>query len=65
MISYDVRAYEEGNNEFHFKGLSTDTKPEGIYQGKQIANGSSFFEMDTQLIYYYDGATNKWLDQPE
>lgn len=31
-------------------GLSTDTKPTGTFAGKPIANGSSFFEMDTQNV---------------
>ena len=45
-------------------GLSTDTKPTGSFEGKKIANASSFFEMDTQNVYFYDGATSDWLSQP-
>lgn len=52
------------SDELNFKGKSTDTKPEETFAGMKIVNGSTFFEMDTQEIYYYDGATDKWLDQP-
>lgn len=63
MISYSLTAQTENDYEFGFKGLSTDTKPTGEYDGKAIANGSSFFEMDTQAVFYYDGGTDSWLGQ--
>lgn len=52
-------------NELSFKGLSTDTKPTGTFEGSKITNGSTFFEMDTQEVYFYDEHASKWLDQPE
>lgn len=64
MISYAVKSQEANNCLFSFKGLSTDSKPTGTYAGKAIANGSTFFEMDNQTVYFYDGGTNAWLDQP-
>lgn len=36
-------------------GLSTDDKPTGEL------NGSSFYEMDTQKMYYYDEDTDTWV----
>lgn len=42
-------------------GLSTDTKPTKEYNGHKIANGSSFFEIDTQDISFYDESTESWL----
>ena len=50
--------------ELSFKGLSTDTKPTVKFEDIPITNGSDFFEMDTQDVYFYDGATNSWLAQP-
>ena len=53
-----------GNNElaeFSFKGLSTDTKPTGEWEGTTIKNGSTFFELDTQDVVFYDGANESWL----
>ena len=44
-----------------FKGLSTDSKPTGTYLGKAIENGSSFFEMDTQAVKFYDAASDTWI----
>lgn len=57
----------DGNNEiatFGFKGLQADTKPTGTWEGTIIRNGSSFFEMDTQEVYFYDGDAKTWLNQP-
>lgn len=60
-----VTAYRtEGNNEiatFSFKGLSTDTKPTETWDNTAIKNGSSFFEMDTQDVKFYDAATDAWI----
>lgn len=64
MISYSVTAYDAEYARFSFKGLSTDTKPTTSHDGQPIANASTFFEMDTQEVYFYDGATNAWLAQP-
>ena len=46
--------------EHEFTGLSTDTKPTGTYEGKGIANGSSFFMLDTQEISFYDEGSDAW-----
>lgn len=50
--------------ELSFKGLSTDTKPTVKFNDLKIVNGSTFFEMDTQDVYFYDGGSDTWLDQP-
>lgn len=55
---------DDTSYELSFKGLSTDEKPTGKYDDIEITNGSSFFEMDTQSVYFYDYATQSWLDQP-
>lgn len=36
-------------------GLSTDTKPT-----TGIANGSTFIEMDTSKLYFFDEANSTW-----
>ena len=53
----------EGYNytKFELSGLSTDTKPTVIFDGKKIANGSSFFEMDTQNVKFYDADSDTWV----
>lgn len=39
-----------------FRGLSTDSKP----SNNQIPNGSSFLEMDTGNVYFWDAENNQW-----
>jgi hypothetical protein len=38
-----------------FYGLSTDTKP------TDVANGSTFYEIDTDKQYWFDFANKLWL----
>ena len=40
-----------------FSGLSTDTKPTGA----DIATGSTFVEVDTGDVYFFDEESNTWL----
>lgn len=64
MISYKAKNYGPDSYDFSFKGASTDTKPTVEHDGMKIANGSTFFEMDTQTCYFYDGDNNDWFAQP-
>lgn len=41
------------------RGLSTDEKPTEAYN-KDIDNGSTFMEIDTGDIYFYDKENNEW-----
>ncbi len=47
-------------NTLSFKGLSTDTKPVETFQGLEIPNGSSFLEIDTQNMVFYDAENKTW-----
>ena len=38
------------------RGLSTDTKPTDAF----IPNGSSFLEMDTGDVYFWDSTAGTW-----
>lgn len=62
MITYEASVYDENTTTFKFKGLSTDTKPTGTFKDKGISGESTFFEKDTQQVFFYD--TNGWLPQP-
>lgn len=64
MITYDVIKQIGNKAELAFKGRVADSKPTGTYDGYDLMNGSSFFEMDTQDVYFYDGDTDSWLPQP-
>lgn len=59
MITNDI-GYQDATK-FALNGLSTDTKPTETFDGKKIANGSSFFEMDTQEVKFYNAANDTWV----
>ena len=44
-----------------FRGLSTDEKPTE-YNGKKIANGSAFIEIDTGTVYLFDIESEEWKE---
>lgn len=62
MITVKYNDIGNGKVEMAFKGLSTDTKPTVSYNFQKIVNGSSFFEIDTQNLVFYDGETDSWLE---
>jgi hypothetical protein len=55
---------DDTKKELDFMGLSDDTKPTVSFQGLEVTNGSTFFEMDTQNVYFYDKESENWLAQP-
>ena len=55
-----------GTNEaakWKFTGLSDDDKPTVEWEGTKILNSSSFFEMDTFKVSFYNGATDAWISK--
>ena len=65
-----ITIYDTKNNKFEqeetfiiveLRGLSTDTKPTEI-NGKTINNGSTFIEIDTGKIYFYDLSNEEWKE---
>lgn len=44
-----------------FYGKSTDIKPTVDANGQPLVNGSVFVEIDTSEVYFYDEATQTWL----
>lgn len=42
-------------------GMSTDQKPTKEFEGYPIVNGSSFFEMDSGDMYWFDGEKRTWI----
>lgn len=72
MISVDVDKVVKYNEPtspnkavLSLKGLSSDTKPTVTFEDAtnkyEIANGSSFFEMDTQEVKFYNESANVWV----
>lgn len=62
MITLDEtpKKMSGGAYEMGFTGLSTDDKPTGTYDDKRIANGSSYLEVDTHTVYFYDEEGAQW-----
>lgn len=65
-----ITIYDTKNNKFEqeetfiiveLRGLSTDTKPTEI-NGKTINNGSTFIEIDTGKLYFYDLSNEEWKE---
>lgn len=52
-----INIKDKNNVILEIRGLSTDTKPT-----ENITNGSSFIEMDTGKIYFYDAISKQWLE---
>ena len=53
----------ENYNRFDFVGLSTDDKNEILKAANnQLANGTIFFEMDTQDLYMWDKENQVWVN---
>lgn len=60
MITYTGMSKTETTYEYDFMGMSTDTKPT-IADFPLMRNGSSFMEMDTKKLYYYDAENDAWV----
>ena len=45
-------------NVYDIAGLSTDSKP----VTEDVGNGSSFIEMNTSKVYFYDEANHQWRE---
>lgn len=61
MITVHGKMYLPNDSlQFDLRGLSSDTKPTGTFQGNKIGNGSSFLEIDTQNVVFYDEASETW-----
>lgn len=42
-------------------GTSSDIKPVESYNDCRIMNGSTFLEMDTGVVYFYDEEAQQWI----
>lgn len=63
MVTFNgsPKQWEGGRYLMELIGLSTDEKPIGKYQEKEIANGSTFMSIDTQDVNFYDQANEQWV----
>lgn len=66
MISIYRKSDSFTNNEgrakeVEIRGLSTDSKPTTL-DGKDIANGTTFIEIDTGKVYLFDKENSQWKE---
>jgi hypothetical protein len=52
-----------GGNVLELRGLSTDEKPTETISGYGVANGSTFYEIDTGKLYMFNGTSSAWVEQ--
>ena len=60
MITYTGISKTETKNQYNFTGLSTDEKPT-LAKYPDMQNGSSFFEMDTMSVKFWDAEHSVWI----
>ena len=65
-----ITIYESKNREVkgeveainvELRGLSTDTKPTEVNE-REVGNGSTFIEIDTGKIFFYDAENKEWKE---
>jgi len=64
MITAEVNRIvdaETNKADISFKGLSGDTKPVTSWEQYLIGNGSSFMEIDTKKLKFYNETANEWV----
>ncbi len=62
-MAVTLSAYGQHTNEnvMELYGTSGDEKPIEEFEGMSIPNGSSYFEIDTRQLYFYDAEYAEWL----
>lgn len=61
MVTYEVdKVNQDGTVTLSLEGLSSDTKPISVYKKMKIANGSTFLELDSKKILFYDEEGEQW-----
>lgn len=56
------RRWKDGTFDLAFVGKASDKKPTDIYERMRIGNGSTFLEMDTVTLFWYDLTTQEWVE---
>lgn len=59
-----ITRLSENYNRFDYVGLSTDEWQETIAENSdnQVANGTTFFAMDTKQLFMYNKDSSTWID---
>lgn len=57
----DRAGWQKESRTADFRGKSTDTKPTIANGDKDIPNCSTYLEIDTGDLYFYDADTDNWI----
>lgn len=60
MVTIEESERKEFKTSWDLRGLSSDTKPTEI-DGKPVPNGSTYLCLDTSEVYFYDAASQSWM----
>lgn len=60
MVTQNSVSKTNNDYTYDFNGLSTDTKPT-IADYPDMKNGSTFMEMDTKKLFFYDAENDDWV----
>ena len=60
MVTFTGVSKTNSDYQYDFEGLSTDEKPT-LADYPNMKNGSSFFELDTKKIYFWDATNEIWV----
>lgn len=60
MITFTGTPKTANTSVYDFKGLSTDDKPT-LEDFPNMENGSTFLEMDTKHLSYWDAEHEEWV----
>lgn len=60
MVTVSSPSNTGANGIYDFNGLSTDSKPTKT-QYPDMANGSTFMEIDTKVLKFYDAENETWV----
>lgn len=60
MVTYNSPSNTGTKTVYDFNGLSTDDKPL-IADFPDMENGSTFMEIDTKKLYFYNADADAWV----
>lgn len=51
----------ETKGKWELQGNASDTAPSGSFEGSELMNGSSYFNMSDQSIQFWDEENQAWI----
>lgn len=60
VTGFRVEGTEE-KGKWELQGNSSDTAPMGSFEGSELMNGSSYFNMNNQTVVFWDEENQEWV----